>query len=334
LENYKVTIRPRSSFITPLDSDTLFGSLCWIIRWKHGENKLEEFLDKYNNEPPFLISSGLQANCLPFPVTQGISRSRLREIVKESYGDINPKTMNTVIRQIKKIKKEKYIPIDVFKDHINNFSLENLLLSILGDNIDSMEENYKKMFSHKKPFFTVKDRYHNMINRISNSSTDGELFTQREITYHDDIDIYLKLPKDDLFFWQNIFEALSYEGYGSKKSTGKGQFSIFDFKRVTLPKADNPSHFMTLSSFIPSDDIPKGNYKIKTKRGKLGSSFSQKKYSPWKKPVIFYEKGSTFELNAMTDNNNHGSLVNNIHHSLDNVVQYAYGFALEVKLDE
>jgi len=334
LKCYKVTIRPRSSFITPLDSDTLFGSLCWIIRWKHGEEKLEDFLNQYSNEPPFLISSGIQANCLPFPVTKGISRSRLREIIKDAYGNTNPKTMNKVIRQIKKIKKEKFIPIDVFKDHNNSFSLENLLKTILGNDLNSMENNYKKMFYHKKPFFTVKDRYHNMINRISNSATDGELYTQREITYHDDIDIYLKLPKDDLFFWQNVFEALSYEGYGSKKSSGKGQFSIIDFKRVTLPKADDPSHFMTLSSFIPSEKIPGGYYKIKTKRGKLGSSYSKKKYSPWKEPVIFYEEGSTFKIDSIPESNNYGCLVKNIHHSLDKVVQYAYAFDLEVNLDE
>ena len=334
MKNYKVTIRPSTSFITPLDSDTLFGSLCWLIRWNYSEEKLVDFLKSYEDKPQFLISSGVQKDTIPFPITEGIARSKVRQLVEDAFVFVEPEKMNAVIRLIKKIKKEKYLPIDTFKKYVNDFSLERIIKDIVAKNIDEIEGKYQDAFHQPKPFMTSKDRYHNMINRLSNSATDGELFTRTEITYHDDIDVYLRFPEEKLGFWKDNFNALSYEGFGSKKTTGKGQFDVLDFKEVKLPEADNPNHFMTLSSYIPESEIPEGNYKLKTKRGKVGSIYSKANYSPWKKPLIFYDVGSTFEIDENDNDRSYGSLISDIHHSLEDVVQYAYAFDLGVSLSE
>ena len=38
---YRLTLAPASSFLTPLQSDTLFGHLCWALRNQRGEGALE-----------------------------------------------------------------------------------------------------------------------------------------------------------------------------------------------------------------------------------------------------------------------------------------------------
>ena len=41
---YKTTITPKSNFTTPLKGDTLFGQICWAIRYVLGEDRLNELL--------------------------------------------------------------------------------------------------------------------------------------------------------------------------------------------------------------------------------------------------------------------------------------------------
>ena len=48
---YKTTITPKSNFTTPLKGDTLFGQICWAIRYRLGEDRLNELLSDYDKKP-------------------------------------------------------------------------------------------------------------------------------------------------------------------------------------------------------------------------------------------------------------------------------------------
>ena len=68
---YKLTVRPLTSFRTPLQSDTIFGHLLWALRYTEGEDALVAFLNRYRDgEPPLLVSAGFPAGTLPVPVLQ------------------------------------------------------------------------------------------------------------------------------------------------------------------------------------------------------------------------------------------------------------------------
>ncbi|MFN3590908.1 type III-A CRISPR-associated RAMP protein Csm4 [Thermaurantiacus tibetensis] len=63
-----VTLRPLSAFGTPLRGDTLFGQLCWALRHRLGEARLEELLDGYAGGRPFLVvSDAFPLGFLPRP---------------------------------------------------------------------------------------------------------------------------------------------------------------------------------------------------------------------------------------------------------------------------
>ena len=64
---YKITWRLLSPIETMLQSDTIFGHLCWAIAYQFGESRLEEFL-RAMEEPVLTLSSGFPASSLPMPV--------------------------------------------------------------------------------------------------------------------------------------------------------------------------------------------------------------------------------------------------------------------------
>lgn len=64
----RVELRPLTAFGTPLAGDTLFGHLCWALRWRHGETALERWLDGYTAGRPFaVVSDAFPAGKVPRP---------------------------------------------------------------------------------------------------------------------------------------------------------------------------------------------------------------------------------------------------------------------------
>ena len=74
-----------SPVVTRLQSDTIFGHICWaisFINWGK-ENKLTNFLSAYENEgpPPLLVSNGFPKGFLPKPLTLPITQDQIDEAV-------------------------------------------------------------------------------------------------------------------------------------------------------------------------------------------------------------------------------------------------------------
>ena len=61
---YKITISPKSAFVTSLKGDTIFGQLCWMIAYKN-KNRLKELLNQ--NTPFMIVSDGFVSGYLPKP---------------------------------------------------------------------------------------------------------------------------------------------------------------------------------------------------------------------------------------------------------------------------
>lgn len=64
---FKTIITPVSNFATPLKGDTLFGQICWAIRYKYSEQRLEKLLEDYETNPFLIVSDGFTKDYLPKP---------------------------------------------------------------------------------------------------------------------------------------------------------------------------------------------------------------------------------------------------------------------------
>ena len=53
---YKATMIPTSNFATKLKGDTLFGQICWAIRFSFGEERLKELISTYEKKPFLIVS--------------------------------------------------------------------------------------------------------------------------------------------------------------------------------------------------------------------------------------------------------------------------------------
>jgi len=300
MKNYRLKIKPQSSFLTPWQADTIFGNLCWIMAWREGDDALKEFLNEYKNgNPAFVMSDGVPGDLLPSPTHLSLAEQ------KEKGFD--------AFKKAKELKKVSWLSLDVFE-------------SVRKGNLEIEPFAPIKTF---KTFTTL----HSSINRITGTTgEEGSLFELPEYAVEqNDISIYLKI-KDG---WEDkvlaLFKDLSLTGYGKKKSVGKGAFEIIgqleSFDR--FDDFDGSSGFMSLSNFVPAKNDPtNGFYKTFVKYGKLGGEFTYCG-KPFKKPLMMLTAGSSFKVNGNMKPF-YGRMVEDIAPAKPEVVQYGYAFAVPV----
>ncbi len=309
MQTYLVRIKPKSSFGTPLHSDTIFGHLCWMYRYLYGEEKLKkDILNTYDTQPAFIVSNGFPKEHLPRPILPPLSQNELEAIIKKYFmtkplKDKNGQLLSEREKRfyglsiLKKIKKEHFILAEdllAIKDSLCEKAVTEMLLS---RRITGQGKEIETSFKFKKEAFP-----HNTISRLSGTVVKeggGFYHTQEEayIGKEDflEMDIYIKtepslLNKDRL---RELFLALSQYGFGRDKSTGKGSFELVEIKEIELPQKG--SAVMSLSYFIPGSSLKSGYYELFTKFGRLGGHYAISEI-PFKSPLILMTPGSVFKV--------------------------------------
>ncbi len=294
MKTYCVKLKVESPVLTPFQADTLFGHLCWIVKYLDGEEALKKFLEPFKSgELPFVISDGFPANLLPKPLSAEVSVA-------------DPE-------QRKKIRKLEWVEIQDF-DRIRQ-----------GESITNLE-----IKEDKEPIRTTST--HNIINRLTNTTlSEGGVYSIPE-TVIPEISIYLKTAdeqwKNNVV---NLLKELSKSGYGRKKSIGKGQFYVEGVEEFNFSPIQDANGFITLSNFCPKDTDPtEGIYKTFVKYGKLGEEFTFCG-NPFKKPLLMIKTGSVFKTNGQSKDY-YGQMIDKIAPAKESeVIQYAYAFAVSVK---
>ena len=233
---YKTTITPISSFATPLKGDTLFGQICWAIRYIYKEDRLNSLLQNYDTEPFLIVSDGFASGYLPKPT---LPSALLNESLKD-----------------KKINRKKIWlnPSDLQAGNFQN-----------AQKSSDIEYNFTKSISVK-----------NSINYLKFCTDDSGAFSPYsliEMSFSKQ-DIYFLLSDD--FTLDELKTALKFvaNGYGKKASIGKGNFDFGDFEAVNFN--ENSKAFMTLSPAVLSDgDFIQSYYEPFTRFGKHGGNLTQ-----------------------------------------------------------
>jgi CRISPR-associated protein Csm4 len=312
MHTYRIDLAVPSGFITPWQADTLFGHFCWAAERHDGFRHFQGasgLIDLFRTgDPPFILSNGFPAGLLPAPIT-------LRRLYQpETHDEIDCKRYDL----LKRAKKREYLSIEQFK-------------VFQKGGIPELESDRKG--------FIPSTTLHNQINRLSNTTgNQGSLFElDEQFAPHGKVQIYAKVTagfEDDL---RRLLELVAREGYGSKKSTGKGAcvlegfqpFNGFDLPGRTNIPDGAMSGFVTLSHFVPAQDDPTdGAYKMTIKYGKLGE---EKTYcgQPFKKPLIMLKPGAVFRTSQVKPF--YGRLVENVAYADSSVVQYGFAFPVPVR---
>jgi CRISPR-associated protein Csm4 len=327
-EDYTVEVTLKSPIASSLQSDTIFGHICWAIRflkWEK-EDRLTDFLARYDNKesPPFLLSNGFPRGFLPKPVIPPVTQATLDMIFKKENRIENA-------FRIKSIKAADLISKESFRElQQTGINPENLF--------EGMNRTYEEIsFVNETKRSEIVQ--HNTIDRIKGRVKEGGLFSQQVNFYHKDQSVFEIYLKTNYFFieeLERIFRYIMTDGLGADKSTGKGQFTFEVKKGIDVPVAKEPNAFMTLSSYIPSEDDPlRGYYRLLHKFGKLGDLYakgSAEVYgNPFKVPLIMFTDGSTFYDSDYGRKKVYGSLLKGVHKKED-IRHYAYAFPIGINL--
>ena len=296
---YKVTLKLTSAYGTDWQADTIWGHLCWALRFAYGEVEVNDFITACEKgEPPILVSNGFPGDLLPRPIMPA-----KQAVNRKEYGTL------------KEQKEIKLLSLDEFNRVLNNEEIE---------------------FSQKgERFATTSIMPKNQINRLSNTTshdddTSGRLFSMTE--YHlETVSVYLKIADSFVETAKELFQNLSMSGYGKRKTVGYGQFKMLSFVEFTgfNPPVDSNA-FISLSNFTPATNDPvNGYWNTLIKYGKLGEEYAITG-NPHKQPLVMLRAGSCFYDNPTRGY--YGRLVKGLSQQYPHVVQYGYALPVPLKL--
>ena len=274
-------------------SDTLFGHLCWGMRYLHGEEELKDFLRLYDDgTPPLLVSNGFPGELLPNPIMPPLSIERTLPLAEQREH----------FRHYKQARGSKYVTPAEFSRAIN------------GEVIVPSPET--------KAEETVRITLKNQLNRLTNTTDEEHPLYNFEEHYWPEITVYLKVSDDFVDAAKKLFQYIADTGYGKRKSVGYGQIesvSFDTFEGFNQPQKANG--FVTLSNFVPAANDPAmGCWNMIVKYGRMGEEWASED-NAFKKPLLMLEAGSTFLDSPTRDY--YGCLVRNLNPAYHQAVQYA-----------
>ncbi|HGJ65137.1 TPA: hypothetical protein ENS27_07075 [bacterium] len=323
MQEYRVAFKLVSSYETPFQADTIFGHICWAIRYLEGESALLEFLSTYEANPPMFVSDGFplidETYYIPMPTWPFSVGDIQRLLLRLNIDADNLSLKRDFVSAFRAVTKKSFVDKAVITERSSQFDPVSIIedcfnLRICPKSMSLRDVNTCKCQSWvecpafetgqqtdiaceaKYPSFTTVPVAHNVINRWSCAS--DNLFVQEEIFPANRFFILIKtdndvMPKDRL---QKIFDFITLYGYGRDKSTGKGAFDELTIESNQTTSVPNADGFINLSSsYVPmAGEMGKGYYNTHIKRGKLGGHYVLQ-YSPWKRPVLMIKAGSIFE---------------------------------------
>ncbi|MGN0731769.1 MAG: type III-A CRISPR-associated RAMP protein Csm4 [Treponema sp.] len=256
MQLYKASLKLKSSLVTPLKGDTIWGHIVWGIANHEGDDSVKKFLEaEKKSEPELIVSSAFPKGtiCKPFP------KHEMRK----------PQMSTKEYAQIKKKKKEKFV------------SAEKYLMNVEEETTHFRTETVQTM--------------HNSINRFSGTVEEGNLFTIEEFWSElQDYDLYV-LSNYSFERIKQLLDWAFENGFGADSSTGKGQIEVGEIVSVktknTSQKYVALAPFVTDFSGVKEDSL-RANTFIRT--GKIGGTYSSF-MSPYKKTVILFDEGAVFE---------------------------------------
>lgn len=267
MKTYQITLELQSAFATALKGDTLFGQLCWALRNRHGEERLNELLSGYTQDQPFaVISDAFPAGYFPLPkLPSGLYRE-LENIDRKAVKKLTWLSENALIN-----------PLAEWLQHAKS-----------SKELNALSEK------HPQP--------HNTINRQSNT-TGEDGFAPYSVEQEWFIpsmrwSIYLLL--DERLSTEECEQCLSdigQIGYGKDASIGMGKFKIEKFEPYNLPSQPNANACLTLAPCAPQGqgyDSSHCYYQLFTRFGRHGDQAVHQQGKPFKNPILMAQTAALF----------------------------------------
>jgi CRISPR-associated protein Csm4 len=212
LKVFKFILKPESYFSEKLSSFTIFGALCWAVRFLYGEKELSRLIESVK-KGEFLLSSAMpRIDGKDYVFKPILKPEHLKE---EKIGITGESEFRNFI---KKFKKLSFVSIDTLMDVANGrISDDNSLAEKVKNEVD---KDFSPLFLQSLP--------HAKINRITNTTSEGGEFYFEESFFFMS-EIYFLLAVEDEENAERVESALKLLqdwGIGGNRSIGFGCFSF------------------------------------------------------------------------------------------------------------
>lgn len=317
---YRATLKPAGATRSPWQADTLFGHLCWLLRYREGEAALAEFLQRYQAEPPLLFSNGFPGDFLPRPllpappVKSGQPKREQVQMMQEAKAGRGVRWVSPA--QFEAMRRGERISLGPQPDPLRRRTVLKNQINRLTFGATSLEE----------------DGGGNLYN------VDELAFVHEEAAQRSglEVSVYVRAADET---WAGRAKSwlgeLAHSGYGAKKSAGYGQFALLDWQPFTAFDDAPPgaNGFISLSNWTPAPGDPTaGFYGRLVKYGKLGEEWATSS-QPFKFPLIMLTAGSSF-YTTIPPRAWYGRLVDGLDPTEQRpIVQYGLALAVPARLE-
>jgi CRISPR-associated protein Csm4 len=297
MKTYRFTLKPLGPWSTPWDADTIFGTLCWQVLRSSGEAVLGRFLGAYRQgSPHFILSSAFPEGWLPCPLSARVSE------LKES--------------NVKR-KRPLFVPEEQFR----------ALITGQGAIMPSLEPLPEPVRSHA--------RLHASIDRGSGTTGgEGNLFEVDEwclnTSISNNLSLFVKVQSGPEQV-RDLLEGLSKQGFGKKRSSGRGAFQLAGEPAPCewMDSTESANGFVSLSPFIPAADDPTvGRWSLLAKYPKF--SLEAPVSHPFKGRVVMLRAGSAFQTLGPVQPF-YGRMIQGVRAEFPEAVHYALAFAVPIQ---
>jgi CRISPR/Cas system CSM-associated protein Csm4 (group 5 of RAMP superfamily) len=305
MELFSFKLLPDSPWLTPWQSDTLAGLLCWTAaRTRGGDWLRREIIEPaFTAHPPFVVSDAFPSDWLPVPITLRL-------------GDWTPE-------QRKPVRRSRWLRHESFRawQRGEQISVDQLI-------------SRDGLFGYSQ--------LRNCIGRATGTTGGaGGLFPKDEWVLDRDakhLIVYARIDSSFRGTFYDLLSELSQSGFGADASAGKGQFRVGSALEPAgqLDDITEPNGCTVLSTFQPSDtDSTNGLWETFTKYGKLGPDFGLE--NVFKRPLVMLRPGACFRSPTPrgwigraipTHELFDSETTNTLNGRGASVVQYAFGLAL------
>lgn len=286
-----VRLTPTGRFLGGLPrSDTLFGALCWGIRWTHGEPALLEVLEACEQAaPPFVLSSA-------FPSAEGEGGPVYYLPRPLSWSPVDSTQAVEAYSDAKALRRAAYCSLSVFRQ----------IASGRPPAINSLAEPKDKclaVLGEPTPHLQKLDVDRNTINRVTGAVQEGRLFFGEETGIGGGGAYFLVRVRDAAArpLVESALRFLEDRGIGGDASVGRGQVRIQMEDGDLLDEMHDASHCITLSLLHPSARdrehlaavAGQSAYRLVKRKGRVESLYAPTE-QPWKSTLVMLAEGSVF----------------------------------------
>ena len=286
-----VHLMPTGRFLGGLPrSDTLFGALCWGIRWTHSEPALLEVLRACEqSDPPFVLSSA-------FPYAAGDGGLVYYLPRPLTWSPVGAMETVEAYSATKGLRRVAYCSLSVFRNIIAG-------RPPAADTLAEPKGGCLAVRGEPLPQLRSLDVDRNTINRVTGAVQEGRLFFGEETGIGGGGAYFLIRLRDGAArpLIESALRFLEDRGIGGDASVGRGQVRVRVEEGDLVDENAGASHRVTLSLLHPSPQdrqhlatvAGQSAYRLVKRKGRVESLYAPTE-QPWKSTLVMLAEGSVF----------------------------------------